>query len=182
MRRFAWETFRREDYLRMLDRQWPFWSAVTEFVLKNGISSVVEVGCGIGHLCHSVDSYVGIDLNQTVLDGNELFYRRGTWLCRDWLEGDGLMLADLFLSAATLEHSETPERFLETMFRWQWRYAVVTFPERMRAAIKKWAVREIYDLPLSRRPRQARQVSVLVIDRTGVAEMEMWSRRALNAS
>lgn len=182
--KYPWGEHAREEYLLMIDRNWPFWSAVNEFVLVNGIKSVVEVGCGIGQLCHWVDSYTGIDLNQTVLTNNDLFYRRGTWICGDWLEWDGLP-AELFLAATVLEHMKSPETVLEKVLKMPGIYAVMTFPVRMRATIQAFLEHRcsnwhIYDLPLSRRPRQAKQVSVLVIDRTGVAQLDMWSKRALN--
>lgn len=180
-----WTEFTREDYLVMLDRQWPFWLALHEFIVLNGIKSIVEVGCGIGHLCHSVEQYVGIDINQAVLSSNETFYRRGEWFCEDWMTTDACTPpTDLFLAATTLEHCESPERFVEKMLKCQWRYAVVTIPERLRGKVKTaWSGDcRLYDLPVSRRPRQVRRVSVLVIDRTGVAKSDMWSRRALNVA
>lgn len=182
-----WTETTREDYLVMLDRQWPFWTALGEFVLRNRVKSIVEVGCGIGHLCHSVETYVGFDVNQAILYDNEMFHRRGKWVCNDWMkEQDEPQPFDLFLSATTLEHCEEPGAFLEKMHRHQWRYAVVTIPERMRdwteGTAKGRAGCHLFDLPLSRRPRQVKQVSVLVLDRTALADLGMWSRRALNAS
>lgn len=205
MKAKAWMDHTRDDYLRMIDRQWPFWSALDEFVLANGIRSVVEVGCGIGQLCFRVDSYVGIDINRSVLSDNELFYRRGTWLCGDWLAMHGLA-GELFLASAVIEHCESFQVFLEKALTLPHLYAVVTFSKGLRekeliqqhptgpfhenyycrADVEAWLSGKlgtgrwrIYDFPLSRRARQARMESVLVIDRTGVCQLEMWSKGAL---
>jgi SAM-dependent methyltransferase len=203
----SWGDFTREDYLRMIDRQWPFWASLNEFVISNGIKSAVEVGCGIGHLCFTVDSYTGIDLNQALLDGNEAFYRRGRWLCGDWLTTDGLE-GDLFLASSVIAHCESFQVFLEKALSLPCRYFVVSFSKGLRdyERIQKHPTGEffenyycradveaflyglpgpgswaIYDFPLSRRERQARMASVLVIDRTGECKLDMWEKRALYA-
>lgn len=185
--KWDWASFTREDYLRMIDRQWPFWSALDEFVLRNGISSAVEVGCGIGHLCHRIDAYTGIDVNQSILTSNERLYRKGTWLCGDWMTMDW-MSGELFLAVTVLEHIAAPLKFLDKSLKMPFNYAVVTFPARMRDSIEAWAKERLwsewslFDLPVSRRPRQVRQVCVLVIDRVGGFNLEMWNRKALHAA
>jgi len=202
-----WNEITREDYLRMIDRHWPFWLTLAEFILVNKPRSIVEIGCGLGPMCYLVDEYTGIDLNQTVLTNNELFYRRGKWIQGDWLEMEGLE-GELFLASSMIEHAETFQLFLEKALRVPFKYAVMTFHKGLRekeqlerhptgpfwenyysrADVEAWlssrfkfgSVRWVlYDFPFSRRRRQIQRESILVIDRTGVGQLDMFSKRAL---
>ena len=194
----------RDQYLRMLDRHRPLWSALTEFVAANGIVSVIEAGCGVAELWHAVDAYTGIDINPKVLRDNELFYGKGDWRNDDWLAMDvnGLQ-ADLFVSASLIEHCETYEPFLQKLVSMRLKYAVVTFHKGLRdkevirhqetdrrffdnfycrADVERWLTEnvdarwEIFTLPLSARMRSRRWDSVLVIDWTGTSNMGMWEK------
>lgn len=194
----------RDEYLRMLDRHRPLWSALHEFVYANGIKSMVEVGCGVGALCEAVDDYTGIDMNSQVLQDNASFYGKGEWIEADWMTLPVRSLeADLFLSASLIEHCESFEPFLKKMRDAETDYDIVTFHKGLRdketilhqrtdrrffdnfyssADVERWLKDNvagdwrIYTLPMSRRIR-ARWDSVLVIDWTGEANLEMWEKR-----
>ena len=197
----TWPTIAREDYLRMLDRHCPFWSALHEFAYANGITSMIEAGCGAAQFCSAVDSYTGIDMNAKVLKDNERFYGTGEWINDDWLAMDVSRLqADLFVSASLIEHCESYEPFLRQVMIVQPKYAVVTFHKGLRDAniisrrhgfydnfycranVVRWLADNVYGtwriftLPLSRAQRN-RWDSVLVIDWTGTAKLEMWEKR-----
>jgi hypothetical protein len=202
-----WTTIPRDEYLRMLDRHRPFWAAMMEFVFVNKVRSVIEAGCGVGALSYSVDEYMGIDTNGEVLRDNELFYRRGVWVKSDWMDMDlRVLAADLFLSASLIQHCKSFETFMERVVVLPVSYAVVTFHKGLRdeeviqvdrksvffdnlysrADVEAWlasnlgSVRwSLFDIPVSRRKRQHRMESVLVIDRTGTAQLDMWSKRDL---
>lgn len=197
----AWPTIPRDEYLRMLDRHRPFWSAIHEFVYANGVSSVIEAGCGAAQFCPSVKSYTGIDTNAKVLKDNERFYQTGAWINGDWLAMDvSRMQADLFLSSSLIEHCESFEPFLRQVTLLERKYAVVTFHKGLRARttidirhgfydnfysraeVQKWLEANVYGkwriftLPLSR-AKSSRWDSVLVIDWVGDAKLEMWEKR-----
>ncbi len=196
----------RWQYLRMFDRHRPFWTAMHEFVYANGIRSIVDAGCGVGELCESVEHYTGIDTNAQVLEDNSAFYGKGVWCNADWMVMHPKNLqADLFLAASLIEHCESFELFLVNMLALRMKYAVVTFhkglrdKERIRHQrndhrffdnfysryeVEKWlslnvlAPWRIFTLPIARTPKMHdRFDSVLVIDWTGKANLEMWEKR-----
>ncbi len=199
-------TIGRWQYLRMLDRHRPFWSAMHEFVYANGIESMIDVGCGVGELCESVVSYTGIDTNAQVLEDNYELYGKGVWCNVDWMEipTDGLTV-DLLLAASLIEHCESFENFLTMVLAVQLKYAVVTFHKGLRdkelirrqrndnrffdnfysrAEVERWLSRNvwapwrIFTLPIARTPKMRdRFDSILVIDWTGKANLEMWEKR-----
>ncbi len=202
-----WPTIKRDYYLRMIDRHLPLWAAMVEFAVINSIKSAVEIGCGIGTLCQSIDGYTGIDTNAAILRENQLFHRgRGTWINEDWrnLQPAG-MRADLFVSSELIEHCESFEPMLEWVSTLPVKYAVVTFHKGLRRVAKtqrtdslffnnyycrtdvdQWRSQnmteanwQIYKLPLSRsrEHRRRRWDSVLVIDRTREADLSMWEKR-----
>ena len=201
-----WPDIQRDDYLRMLDRHRPLSASISEFICANRVRSVIEAGCGIGELSYSVDAYTGIDLNARILNENQQFCENGTWLNDDWLTMDlSSMRADMFVATSLIEHCESFETFLERVSRLYVKYAVITFHKGLRdtatirmdrsnsffdnlycqADVEKW-LREnlkadwyIFRLPLSRskRMRSVRWDSVLVIDWTKNARMEMWAKR-----
>jgi hypothetical protein len=198
-------SIKRDAYLRMLDRHRPFWAAMHEFVYANRVKSIIEAGCGVAELCESVDSYTGIDMNSQVLEDNESFYGKGCWLDENFLEMDfnGRCQAEMFLSASLIEHCESFEPFLEKVLSLQLEYAVITFHKGLRdkekirhqrtdhrffdnfycrADVVKWLTYNvtehwrIFTLPVSRQLKD-RWDSVLVIDWTGKANLEMWEKR-----
>lgn len=203
----AWPTIERGHYLNMLDRHRPLWSALHEFVYANGIRSVIEAGCGVAALCTTVDSYTGIDINPQVLRDNEAFYGTGDWIDDDWLAMDvSGRQADLFVSTSLIEHCESYEPFLRQVMSLSLKYAVVTFHKGLRDAetirlqrtnhrffdnfycrehVERWLTENaagkwsIFMLPVSRtqRTRRKRWDSVLVIDWTGRAKLDMWEKR-----
>ncbi len=196
----------RWQYLRMLDRHRPFWTAMHEFVYANGIKSIVDAGCGVGEMCESVESYTGIDTNVQVLEDNLSFYGKGAWYKADWTEVNYAHIApDLFLSASLIEHCKSFGPFLEKVLSLRRKYAVVTFHKGLRdqekirrqrkdrrffdnsysrADVERWlecnvsGKWRIFTLPIARTPKMRdRRDSVLVIDWTGKANLEMWEKR-----
>ena len=201
-----WPAIKRDQYLRMMDRHVPFGSALLQFVSANKVGSVVEIGCGVAHLSHFVDEYVGIDTNADVLRANDVFYSCGRWINKDWRYVDpSNMRADLAVASSLIEHCESFEPLLEWMIALPSLYSVVTFHKGLRSSanirrdrtgplfdnyycradLEAWLGSNVdwawhlYDLPLSRSRFLHRRESVLVIDRTGKADLSMWSKRAL---
>jgi len=204
-----WPTIRRDDYLRMADRHLPFSAALMRFIVTNKVKSIVEIGCGPANLSHLVDDYTGIDTNEEVLRDNALNYGHGTWINDDWRNVDATtLMVDLFVSSSVIEHCESFEPFLEWVNRLASPYSVVTFHKGLRnrarirrdklpplfdnhycrADVQGWLSRNIYgqwnlyDLPLSRARFRNRKDSVLVIDRTGKADLSMWEKKELHGS
>jgi hypothetical protein len=115
--------------------------------------------------------------------------------------------ADLFLSMCLIEHCESFQPFLRQMMTFRsLKYAVITFHKGLRdkevirldrlnsffdnlycrADVERWlndnlwnGEWNIFTLPLSRSPRmrKSRWDSVLVIDWTGNAKLDMWEKR-----
>jgi len=202
-----WPTIKRDDYLRMADRHLPFSAALTQFIVANKVKSIVEIGCGPANLSHLVDDYTGIDTNEEVLRDNALNYGHGTWINDDW-RNVSAPRADLFVSSSVIEHCESFEAFLTWMLALSGPYIVVTFHKGLRgsarirrdktvpffdnyyrrADVERWLSRNVYgqwnlyDLPLSRARFRNRKDSVLVIDRTGKADLSMWEKKELHGS
>ncbi len=149
---------------------------------------------------------MGIDTNAQALKDNRLLYGKGSWCNDDWMEMNySLIETDLFLSASLIEHCESFEPFLEKMLSLRAKYAVVTFHKGLRdqelirrqrnddrffdnfysrADVERWLSRNIlapwriFTLPIARTPKMRdRFDSVLVIDWTGKANLEMWEKR-----
>ena len=117
-----WNQLKHIHYIKMQDRHTGLWKYVHDFIKDKGITSCLEVGCGV---CSPVDDWVddwqGIDLNKNVdcdfhIDfASELF----TELT--------LSKKDLLLSCSVIEHCEKYETFLENISHYNAKWSLITF-------------------------------------------------------
>jgi len=198
----------------MYSRHKLLWGALREFIRANGVSSLVEAGCGAAVLAGAVDTYVGIDMNASVLAENEANGGDDDWWIHDdWHAVDVHEFStDMFLAASLIEHCESYEPFLTHVLKMpSLKYAVVTFHKGLRdiavtrtkpwsrdgksgqwfdnyycqADVEQWLEDNISDADwyiynlthsVSYEGKKKWWDSVLVIDWTGVAQLEMWGK------
>jgi len=197
----------RDRYLLMADQHRPLWAALHRFVYSNKVQTLMEAGCGVAELSHVVDEYVGIDVNVSVLKENEHFYsKRSVWINDDWRNVDVRSKpVDMFLAAGTIERCDSCETFLSHVLDIpRLKYAVVTFHKGLRheasprtgregwfnnyiseSEVTHWLESNVQthwwlcNLPHSRSPRwRSKQWdTVLVVDWTKQAQLDMWQPR-----
>jgi len=124
-------------YQPMILRHAAMWGRVAGLIAKRRVSSVFEVGCGLGHIAANVPRYCGVDLNPNVIALAQQRHTDAEFLVDDWLTMDTAALVgrfDMVLACGVIEHCAHWRPFAEKALALRPRLLVISFFLSGRAA------------------------------------------------
>lgn len=123
---YSGEGSHREDLIN------PYLEFVDEFIAKNNINSIVEIGVGdfnvAKHYAYSVEEFYGIDIVRRVVDANnQLHSKEGvSFLLGDVVTGENLVNADLCICRQVLQHLTNAEIIMALNNMKKYRHVIIT--------------------------------------------------------
>jgi len=107
------------------------WKYIEEFIKKNNINSIFEVGGGNGYVSELISgSYLGVEVNEDIIIQGRKLYPDGEFIYEDWLKFDVspyVSKFDLFLSCATIEHCNGYEKFISNAIDLKPKFILISF-------------------------------------------------------
>jgi hypothetical protein len=106
-------------YGHMIARHRGLWKYIRQFIKDKNINSIVDVGCGGKQPARKwVDTYIGIDINESVDAIHEDFLK---------MDLNKIPRCELLLAAGVIEHVSDWKKLLERIKDIEFSYALVTF-------------------------------------------------------
>lgn len=116
-----------DAYEGMVRRHEPLWKLIEKFIQDNDISSIVDVGGGMGYASRYCKKYVVFDRNPKMV---ELLTNKGiTAYLDDFMHADvrPVIDYDLVLMLALIEHTGNLQAFIEKALEIKSKFIIISF-------------------------------------------------------